>query len=238
MIKQVAHMKILMVLTSHHQLGNTGLTTGFWFEELAAPYYVFKDAGAEITLASPAGGLPPIDPKSQQPDAQTPATERFSQDQQARDKLAQTVRLNTVDASQFDAIFYPGGHGPLWDLVNDPDSIRLIETSIHTNIPIGFVCHAPSALVKAKTTDGHPIVAGRQVTGFSRSEEQAAGLIDVVPFLIEDEFIKQGASYQRAADWQPFAITDGKLVTGQNPASSELTAQAVLELVATKGSHH
>jgi putative intracellular protease/amidase len=181
--------------------------------------------------------LPPIDPKSQQPDAQTPATERFSQDQQARDKLAHTVRLNTVDVAQFDAVFYPGGHGPLWDLVNDPDSIALIEACIHANRPIGLVCHAPSALVKAQAADGRPIVAGRNVTGFSKSEEQAAGLTDVVPFLIEDEFIKQGAFYQKAADWQPFAITDGKLVTGQNPASSELTAQAVLDLIATKGSH-
>lgn len=225
-------MKILMVLTSHHQLGNTGLTTGFWFEELAAPYYVFKDAGVDITLASPAGGLPPVDPKSQQPDAQTPATQRFSDDQQACDKLAHTVRLDTIEASQFDAIFYPGGHGPLWDLVNDAHSIALIEAAVRTQQPIGLVCHAPSALVNAKAGDGRPIVAGRKVTGFSKSEEQAAGLTDVVPFLIEDEFIKQGAFYEKAADWQPFSITDGKLVTGQNPASSERTAQAVLDLLA------
>ena len=225
-------MKILMVLTSHQDLGNTGVKTGLWFEELAVPYYVFKDAGADITLASPAGGLPPVDPKSEEPDAQNAATERFTNDPEATEKLAHTVRLDSVDGVDFDAVFYPGGHGPLWDLVNDANSIALIEATVQAEKPLGMVCHAPSALINAKASDGRPLVAGRKVTGFSNSEEQAVGLTDVVPVSIENAFIEEGGSYEKAPDWQPFAVTDGKLVTGQNPASSALAAQALLDLLA------
>jgi putative intracellular protease/amidase len=225
-------MKVLMVLTSHQALGETGRKTGLWFEELAEPYYVFKDAGAEVTLASPAGGLPPVDPESQQPDAQTDATERFMNDPEATEKLAHTQRLDSVNGSDFDAIFYSGGHGPLWDLVNDPDSIALIEGAVAAGTPLGLVCHAPCALVHAQAPDGRPVVAGRRVTGFSNSEEQAAGLTDVVPLSIEDTFKEEGGLYEKAADFQPFTITDGSLVTGQNPASSGVTAKAVLYLLA------
>ncbi|MFM6175779.1 MAG: type 1 glutamine amidotransferase domain-containing protein [Sphaerospermopsis kisseleviana] len=227
-------MKILMVLTSHQELGNTGIKTGLWFEELAAPYYVFKDAGADITLASPAGGLPPVDPKSEEPDAQSAATERFTNDSEATEKLVHTARLDSVNGAEFDAIFYSGGHGPLWDLVNDPNSIALIEATVQAEKPLGLVCHAPSALVNAKASDGRPLVAGRKVTGFSNSEEQAVGLADVVPLSIENAFIEEGAFYEKGPDFQPFAVTDGQLGTGQNPASSELAAQAVLDLLAKR----
>lgn len=221
-------MNVLFVLTSHDQLGDTGHKTGFWLEEFAAPYYVFKDAGATLTLASPAGGQPPLDPRSDEPDAQTPATRRFNGDDAARQNLATTLPLGQVDASQFDAVFYPGGHGPLWDLARDADSIALIETFDRANKPLGLVCHAPAALVAAKKADGSPLVAGRKVTGFSNSEEDAVGLSAVVPFLIEEAFTRLGGDYAKGPDWQSFVVTDGRLVTGQNPASSEAVAQALL----------
>ena len=225
-------MKILFVLTSHDRLGDTGHKTGFWLEEFAAPYYGFKDAGAAITLASPAGGQPPLDPKSDEPDAQTAATERFRQDVQAQAALAATVPLAQVDAADFDAVFYPGGHGPLWDLANDPASIALLEAFERAGKPLGLVCHAPGALVKVRAANGQPLVAGRRVTGFTNSEEAAVGLSAVVPFLIEDEFIRLGGHYQKGPDWQAHVVTDGRLVTGQNPGSSEGVAQALLSLLA------
>ena len=225
-------MKILFVLTSHDRLGDTGHKTGFWLEEFAAPYYVFKDAGAAITLASPAGGQPPLDPKSDEPDAQTAATERFRQDVQAQAALAATVPLAQVDAADFDAVFYPGGHGPLWDLANDPASIALLEAFERAGKPLGLVCHAPGALVKVRAANGQPLVAGRRVTGFTNSEEAAVGLSAVVPFLIEDEFIRLGGHSQQGPDWQAHVVTDGRLVTGQNPGSSEGVAQALLSLLA------
>ena len=225
-------MKILFVLTSHDRLGDTGHKTGFWLEEFAAPYYVFKDAGAAITLASPAGGQPPLDPKSDEPDAQTAATERFRQAVQAQAALAATVPLAQVDAADFDAVFYPGGHGPLWDLANDPASIALLEAFERAGKPLGLVCHAPGALVKVRAANGQPLVAGRRVTGFTNSEEAAVGLSAVVPFLIEDEFIRLGGHYQKGPDWQAHVVTDGRLGTGQNPGSSEGVAQALLSLLA------
>lgn len=223
--------QILMVLTSHGQLGDTGKKTGFWLEEFAAPYYVFRDAGAQVTLASPAGGQPPLDPKSNEPDAQTEATRRFAQDPAAQQALAHTQRLDDVDVGVFDAVFYPGGHGPLWDLAEHPTSIALIEAAVHTDEPLGLVCHAPGALKNAKAPDGRPVVAGRRVTGFSNQEEAAVGLTGVVPFLLEDVFTQQGAHYEKGPDWQPYVVTDGQLVTGQNPASSEATARALLALL-------
>ena len=222
-------MKILMVLTSHDELGDTGQKTGFWLEELAAPYYVFKDAGAEVTLASPAGGQPPLDPKSNEPDFQTEATRRFMQDQEARTVLANTCVLADLSADEFDAVFYPGGHGPLWDLAENPASINLIESMHAAGKPVAAVCHAPAVLKNAKISDGTPLVAGKSLTGFSNSEEAAVQLTDVVPFLLQDELSGRGASYQKADDWQPHAVVDGNLITGQNPASSELAARAVLD---------
>ena len=225
-------MNVLFVLTSHDQLGDTGHKTGFWLEEFAAPYYVFKDAGATITLASPAGGQPPLDPRSDEPDAQTPATDRFRSDRDAQQQLATTLPLKQIDASKFDAVFYPGGHGPLWDLANDPASIALLEAFERAGKPLGLVCHAPGALVKVRAANGQPLVAGRRVTGFTNSEEAAVGLSAVVPFLIEDEFIRLGGHYQKGPDWQAHVVTDGRLVTGQNPGSSEGVAQALLSLLA------
>ena len=222
-------MKILMVLTSHDELGDTGQKTGFWLEEFAAPYYVFKDAGAEVTLASPAGGQPPLDPKSNEPDFQTEATRRFMQDQEARTVLANTCVLADLSADEFDAVFYPGGHGPLWDLAENPASINLIESMHAAGKPVAAVCHAPAVLKNAKMSDGTPLVAGKSLTGFSNSEEAAVQLTDVVPFLLQDELSGRGASYQKADDWQPHAVVDGNLITGQNPASSELAARAVLD---------
>ncbi|WP_416638282.1 type 1 glutamine amidotransferase domain-containing protein [Pseudomonas sp. OHS18] len=221
-------MKVLMVLTSHDQLGNTGAKTGFWLEEFAAPYYVFKDAGADIVLASPAGGQPPLDPKSDAPDAQTDATRRFKADSEAQRQLASTVKLASVNQQDFDTVFYPGGHGPLWDLAESRDSIALIEAFERAGKPIGFVCHAPGALRHVKAADGSPLIKGRRVTGFSNSEEAGVQLTDVVPFLIEDEFRKLGGQYEKGEDWGSFVIEDGKLVTGQNPASSEAAAEALL----------
>ena len=222
-------MKILIVLTSHAELGNTGEKTGFWVEEFAAPYYVLADAGVNITLGSPKGGQPPIDPKSEAPDAQTPATVRFYKDQELKDILSQTVKLSEVKAEDFDAVFYPGGHGPLWDLANDSHSIKLIEDFISHEKPVALVCHAPAALVKVKAADGDPLVKGKLVTGFSNSEEEAVQLTDVVPFLLEDELKKLGGLYSKGADWSSYVIKDGLLITGQNPGSSEEAAHELLE---------
>ncbi|MEH6388959.1 type 1 glutamine amidotransferase domain-containing protein [Pseudomonas profundi] len=224
-------MKILMVLTSHDQLGNTGNKTGFWLEEFAAPYYTFKDAGVDVTLVSPAGGQPPLDPKSDEPDAQTADTERFRNDAEAQQALANTGRLADVTAEAFDAVFYPGGHGPLWDLTEDKHSIALIEAFARSNKPHGFVCHGPGALRHAKGADGKPLIQGREVTGFTNGEEAAVGLTDVVPFLIEDEFQRLGARYSKAGDWQVHVMADGQLVTGQNPASSAAVAEKLLKLL-------
>lgn len=224
-------MNVLMVLTSHDQLGNTGHKTGFWLEEFAAPYYVFKDAGAEVVLASPAGGQPPLDPKSDLPDFQTELTQRFKADPEAQRALASTVKLESVDASAFDTVFYPGGHGPLWDLAESPRSIALIEAFERAGKPIGFVCHAPGVLRHVKAADGSPLVAGRRVTGFTNGEEADVQLTEVVPFLIEDEFQRLGGLYEKTGNWQPFVVVDGRLVTGQNPASSEEAAKALLKLV-------
>jgi len=221
--------KVLMVVTSHDRLGDTGQPTGFWLEELAAPYYVLKDAGAEITLASPKGGQPPIDPKSDDPKSQTPAMERFRNDPEAQRALANTVKLSTVTPSDYDAVFYPGGHGPLWDLADDPHSIALIERMYAAGKPVGAVCHGPAALRRAKAPDGTPLVKGKRVTGFANSEEAAVGLTKVVPFLVEDELTAAGGKYSKGADWADHSVTDGNLVTGQNPASSESTARALLK---------
>jgi putative intracellular protease/amidase len=222
-------MKILIVLTSHSELGNTGKKTGFWVEEFAAPYYVLADAGAEITLASPKGGQPPIDPKSELADFQTEATRRFNEDEALKKKLANTKKLTDVSAEDFDAVFYPGGHGPLWDLANDPNSIALIEEFYGQHKPIAFVCHAPAALAKVKTKDGMPLVKGKEVTAFSDTEEEAVELTKVVPFLVEDKLKELGALYSKGQDWHPYALKDGLLITGQNPASSTQVAGILLE---------
>jgi putative intracellular protease/amidase len=222
-------MKILMVLTSHDQLGDTGRKTGFWLEEFAAPYYVFRDAGAEITLASPAGGQPPLDPKSAEADFLTDATRRFDADAEARTALANTLKLSVIKAEEYDALFYPGGHGPLWDLAEDPHSIALIKSVYVSGKPVAAVCHAPGVLKGVTLADGTALVKGKSLTGFSNSEEAAVQLTDIVPFLLEDVLQDQGASYSKLDDWQVYTVTDGNLITGQNPASSEQAAQAVLE---------
>jgi putative intracellular protease/amidase len=224
-------MKILMVLTSHDKLGNTGEKTGFWLEEFASPYYVFKDANADITLSSPKGGQPPLDPKSDAPDFQTESTKRFNQDKLAQDALANTVKLSLVLAEDYDAVFYPGGHGPLWDLSEDTDSINLITSMYGAGKPVGSVCHAPAVLNNVKTFDGEFLVKGKKVTGFSNSEEAAVELTDVVPFLLEDELTKRGGLYSKGDDWSAYMVVDGNLITGQNPASSTLVANAMLEQV-------
>ena len=223
-------MKILMILTSHEQLGDTGKKTGFWLEEFAAPYYVLKDAGADITLASPQGGQPPLDPKSDEDDAQTDATRRFKQDSDAQKALASTLPLGEIDAAGFDGVFYPGGHGPLWDLAENADSKRLIEAFASSDRPIAAVCHAPAVFKNTLAADGKSLVSGRRVTGFTNTEEEAVGLTDVVPFLVEDMLKANGGLYQKGADWGSFVLVDGKLVTGQNPASSEEAASKLLEL--------
>ncbi|MFW2438549.1 MAG: type 1 glutamine amidotransferase domain-containing protein [Arenicellales bacterium] len=222
-------MKVLIVLTSHDQLGDTGNRTGFWLEEFAAPYYVLADAGAVITLASPRGGRPPMDPKSDEPDFRTEATERFKGDGDAQTALANTVKLSDVSPADYDAVFYPGGHGPLWDLAEDPDSIALIEAMYASGKPVAAVCHAPAALRHANAPDGSSLLKGKSVTGFSNTEEDAVQLSDIVPFLLEDELKAKGANYSKADDWHPYVIADGNLITGQNPASSELVARAVLD---------
>lgn len=224
-------MKILMILTSHDQLGNTGKNTGFWLEEFAAPYYVFKDAGAEVTLASPKGGQPPLDPKSDEPQAQTAATERFHNDPAAQAELADTAPLAGLKAQDYDAIFYPGGHGPLWDLAEDPNSIAMIEAFHGADKPVAAVCHAPAVLRHAKGVDGSPLITGKRVTGFSNSEEAAVQLTDIVPFLVEDMLQANGGIYSKSADWESHVVADGPLLTGQNPASSEATAAAVVALL-------
>ena len=224
-------MKILMILTSHDQLGETEHKTGFWLEEFASPYYVFKDANADITLASPEGGQPPLDPKSDEADFQTDATRRFKEDVDAQEALANTVRLADISPENFDAVFYPGGHGPLWDLAEDRSSIALIESMHASGKPVAAVCHAPAVLKHAKNSDGSPLVKGKSVTGFSNTEEDAVQLTEIVPFLVEDELKARGGNYSKADDWHPYAITDGNLITGQNPASSELAAKAVLEMI-------
>jgi putative intracellular protease/amidase len=225
-------MKILMVLTSHDQLGDTGRKTGFWLEELAAPYYVFRDAGAEIVLASPQGGRPPLDPKSSEPSSQTDATRRFEADSDALSALSNTTKLDAVTHDAFDAVFYPGGHGPLWDLAEDPASITLIETTLGAGKPVALVCHAPGVLRHAKSPDGTPLVQDKAVTGFTNSEEEAVGLTEVVPFLVEDEFRRNGGRFSKLGDWAPHVVTDGLLITGQNPASSGPAAERLLERLA------
>ncbi|WP_313244364.1 type 1 glutamine amidotransferase domain-containing protein [Stenotrophomonas rhizophila] len=228
-------MKILIVLTSHDQLGDTGRKTGFWLEELAAPYYAFTDAGAQIVLASPKGGQPPLDPKSNEPDFQTDLTRRFETDPAATAQLASTVRLDSVRQQDFDAVFYPGGHGPLWDLANDSHSIALIESFIAANKPVALVCHAPGVLRDVKAADGSPLVAGKKVTGFTNSEEAGVGLTDVVPFLVEDMLQAAGGQYSKGPDWGSYVVSDGLLITGQNPASSAETAAVLVKHLGTSG---
>jgi len=222
-------MKVLIVLTSHSELGDTGEKTGFWVEEFAAPYYVLSDAGVETTLASPKGGQPPIDPKSEQPDFQTEATHRFDNDEALKAKLANTLPLSEINVADFDAVFYPGGHGPLWDLANDEISINLIETFYGSDKPVALVCHAPGALIKTKAANGDPLVKGKKLTGFSNTEEDAVQLTQVVPFLLEDKLQSLGASYSKGADWGSYVVEDGLLITGQNPGSSAAAAEALLK---------
>lgn len=225
-------MKILMVLTSHDQLGDTGRKTGFWLEELAAPYYAFRDAGAEVVLASPKGGQPPLDPKSNEPSSQTDLTRRFEADPAANAQLAATLRLDSVSQADFDTVFYPGGHGPLWDLAEDKNSIDLIESFLAANKPVALVCHAPGILRHVKKPDGRPLVEGKKVTGFTNTEEAAVGLTNVVPFLVEDELKANGGIYSKLGDFAPYVVSDGLLITGQNPASSDGAAQLVLKRLA------
>lgn len=221
-------MKVLFVLTSHARLGNTSEKTGFWIEEFAAPYYALTDAGVQITISSPAGGKPPVDPKSALPDFQTEATRRFDQDEDAQDRLANTLKLSDILAADYDAVFYPGGHGPLWDLTDNHHSIALIESFVQQNKPVATVCHASAVLLKARDSSGQPLIKNKQVTGFSNSEEEAVNLTDVVPFLLEDELTRLGAIYKKQDDWCSYIVEDGLLITGQNPASSEAVAQALL----------
>lgn len=224
-------MKILMVLTSHSELGNTGKKTGFWIEEFAAPYYLFKDAGVTITIASPKGGQPPIDPKSNEPESLTPATIKFNADEALQQLLANTVVLKEMKAEDFDAVFYPGGHGPLWDLTNDEDSIKLIEDFWNSKKPVASVCHAPSVLLNAKDADGEPLVKNKKVTGFTNGEEEAVKLTDIVPFLLEDELKNKGGDYSKKGDWATYVVVDGMLITGQNPQSSEAVAEELLKIL-------
>ena len=223
--------KVLFVLTSHDELGNTGHKTGFWIEEFAAPYYKLLDKGINITLASPKGGQPPVDPKSDTPESSTPATERFKKDAETQKKLAHTIMLADVKEADYDAIFYPGGHGPLWDLSEDKNSIKLIETFYSHNKPVAAVCHAPAIFLHTKNKEGEPLVKGKKVTGFSNEEEEAVQLSKVVPFLVEDMLKENGGDYSKLSNWQPYAIQDGLLITGQNPASSELVAEKLLEML-------
>jgi putative intracellular protease/amidase len=224
-------MNVLIVLTSHDQLGDTGKKTGFWLEEFASPYYRLKDAGAQVTLASPSGGQPPLDPKSAEPDFQTDATRRFDNDPSAQHELAQTAKLAEMKAEDFDAVFYPGGHGPLWDLHSDRDSIALIEGFIAARKPVAAVCHAPAVLLNARDENGEPLVKGKQVTGFSNSEEAAVELTDVVPYLLEDQLVSMGGVYQKVDDWHPLVVVDGLIITGQNPGSSEVVANALVNAI-------
>lgn len=227
-------MKILMVLTSHDKLGDTGHKTGFWLEELAAPYYVFKDAGAQITLASPKGGRPPLDPKSQDPNFQTDITRRFEKDAAAEAQLDKTVRLDSVKQQDYDTVFYPGGHGPMWDLAEDPHSVKLIESFLAAGKFVALVCHAPGVLRHAKTAAGRPLVEGKKVTGFTNGEEADVGLTKVVPFLVEDELLSLGATFSKVKNWGVYVVTDGLLITGQNPASSGPTAKVLIDSLKSK----
>ena len=226
-------MKILMVLTSHDQLGNTGRKTGFWLEEFAAPYFVFRDAGVQLTLASPNGGQPPVDPKSDLPEGQTPARARFKQDATAQSDLAHTVKLADMNSNNFDTVFYVGGHGPMWDLAESSDSIALLESFYNSGKPIALVCHSPGVLRHVKYK-GEPLVKGKHVTGFTNGEEEEVQLTHVVPFLVEDELLRLGAIFEKVADWQPFSVVDGRLITGQNPSSSTSAAQNLINLLARK----
>ena len=225
-------MNILIVLTSHDKLGNTQEKTGFWLEEFASPYYTLLDAGANITIASPKGGKPPLDPKSDAADFQTESTKRFKADEKANEVLANTLKLSSVKESDFDAVMYPGGHGPLWDLTTDTDSIALIEAFVKADKPVASVCHAPSVLLNVKLSNGEYLVKGKKVTAFSNTEEEAVQLTDVVPFLLEDALQSKGAIYSKVDDWHSYAITDGKLITGQNPGSSQAVAKELLKLLA------
>ncbi len=225
-------MNILIVLTSHDKLGNTQEKTGFWLEEFASPYYTLLDAGANITIASPKGGKPPLDPKSDAADFQTESTKRFKADEKANEVLANTLKLSSVKESDFDAVMYPGGHGPLWDLTTDTDSIALIEAFVKADKPVASVCHAPSVLLNVKLSNGEYLVKGKKVTGFSNTEEEAVQLTDIVPFLLEDALQSKGAIYSKVDDWHSYAITDGKLITGQNPGSSQAVAKELLKLLA------
>jgi len=220
--------KVLFVLTSHAELGDTGKKTGFWIEEFAAPYYALLDKGVDITIASPKGGQPPIDPKSDAPDASTPATERFKSDKATQEKLSQTLKLSEVNSADYDAVFYPGGHGPLWDLAEDKSSVKLIESFYNSGKPVAAVCHAPAIFKNVKDTLGDPLVKDRRVTGFTNEEEEAVHLTDIVPFLVEDMLKENGAEYSKVENWKPYAVKDGLLITGQNPASSELVAEKLL----------
>ncbi len=229
-------MKIVMVLTSHDQIGNTGRPTGFWLEEFAAPYFVLRDAGVELTLASPKGGQPPLDPKSDLPENQTPAMARFKKDERAQKELAQTVKLDTIKSQDYDTVFYPGGHGPMWDLAESPVSIALLESFYNSGKPIALVCHSPGVL-RHVTYEGAPLVKGKHVTGFTNGEEEEMQLTKVVPFLVEDELLRLGAIFEKMADWQPFFVIDDRLVTGQNPASSTSAAQALMKLLGERAAH-
>ncbi len=228
-------MKALIVLTSHDRLGDTGRKTGFWLEELAAPYYTFKDAGCEITLASPRGGRPPLDPKSNEPEFRTELTLRFERDTSAEAQLDKTVRLDSVRQEDFDTVFYPGGHGPMWDIAEDGHSIKLIESFLAAGKPIGIVCHSTGALRHVKTPDGSPLVQGKEVTGFTNGEEEAVGLTHVVPFLVENEMLRLGAIFSKKADWAVHVVTDGLLVTGQNPSSSGPAARTLIAALKARG---
>ncbi|UZO80368.1 type 1 glutamine amidotransferase domain-containing protein [Aquimarina sp. ERC-38] len=223
--------KVLFVLTSHDQLGDTGEKTGFWIEEFASPYYLLKDKGVAITLASPKGGQPPIDPKSAAEDFSTPATERFNKDKETQEVLSKTLKLDTVNQADYDAVFYPGGHGPLWDLAEDKSSIALIESFYSNNKPVGAVCHAPAIFKHTKDAKGTPLVKGKKVTGFTNTEEEAVQLTDVVPFLVEDMLKENGGIYSKGEDWNPYSVQEGNLITGQNPASSELVAEKLLAIL-------
>ena len=227
-------MKILIVLTSHDKLGNTGRKTGFWLEEFAAPYYTFKEAGADIVLASPKGGQPPLDPKSNEPNFQTDLTHRFEADADAKAQLATTLRLDSVKAEDFDTVFYPGGHGPMWDLAEDQNSVRLLETMVRAGKTVALVCHAPGSLRHVKTPDGKPLVQGKTVTGFTNGEEEEVGLTNVVPFLVEDELMSLGATFSKVKNWGVHAVADGQLITGQNPASSGPTAKLLIDTLNKK----
>ena len=226
-------MKILMVLTSHDQLGNTGRKTGFWLEEFAAPYFVFRDAGVQLTLASPKGGQPPVDPKSDVPENQTPAMARFKQDPKAQSDLAHTVKLADMKSADFDTVFYVGGHGPMWDLAESTDSIDLLESFYNSGKPIALVCHSPGVL-RHVTYKGEPLVKGKRVTGFTNGEEEEVQLTHVVPFLVEDELLRLGATFEKVANWQPFSVVDSRLITGQNPHSSTIAAQNLISLLGRK----